>query len=143
MSISFKAIESPPSENEVNILYDLLCKRNNFISHRSMPLFEDHETFVKSEPYRIWYLVYSDKEAIGSFYISNQNSIGINIENHQKIELIDKIIKYIEETYLPMPLIKSIRTDKFHINVPPTNRFLINSLDQLSKKLIQITYLIK
>ena len=80
---------------------------------------------------------------IGSFYISNQNSIGINIENHQKIELIDKIIKYIEETYLPMPSIKSIRTDKFHINVPPTNRFLINSLDQLSKKLIQVTYLIK
>ncbi len=142
MNITFKRIEKKQSKKDIETLYDLLSKKNYSISHKTMPNFEEHKNFVKSNPYRAWYLIYFKEKAVGSFYLSNDNSIGINIEGHQDIECMKEILTFIKNNHSPLKPIKSIRAAKFHIHISPKNNFLKNSLDKLSKKLVQITYLI-
>ena len=142
MNITFKRIGEKHSKKDIDILYDLLSKKNHSISHEIMPDFEEHKNFVKSNPYRAWYLIYFKEEAVGSFYLSNDNSIGINIEEYQDIECMKELLIFIKNNHSPLKPIKSKRAAKFHIHISPENSFLRNSLEKLSKKLIQITYLI-
>ena len=142
MNITFKRIEEKQSKKDIETLYDLLSKKNHSISHEVMPDFEEHKNFVKSNPYRAWYLIYFKEEAVGSFYLSNDNSVGINIEEYQDIECMKEILIFIKNNHSPLKPIKSKRAAKFHIHISPENSFLRNSLEKLSKKLIQITYLI-
>ena len=58
----------------------IFCQENS-ISHEVMPDFEEHKNFVKSNPYRAWYLIYFKEEAVGSFYLSNDNSIELISRN--------------------------------------------------------------
>ena len=53
-----------------------------------------------------------------------------------------EILIFIKNNHSPLKPIKSKRAAKFHIHISPENSFLRNSLEKLSKKLIQITYLI-
>ncbi len=142
MNITFKRIEEKQSKKDIETLYDLLSKKNHSISHEVMPNFEEHKNFVKSNPYRAWYLIYFNEEPVGSFYLSNDNSVGINIEEYQDIECMKEILIFIKNNHSPLKPIKSKRAAKFHIHISPENNFLRNSLEKLSKKLIQITYLI-
>ena len=142
MNITFKRIEKKLSKKDIKTLYDLLSKRNYSISHEIMPDFEEHKKFVKSNPYRAWYIIYFKEKAVGSFYLSNDNSIGINIEDHQDIECLKEILIFVKNNHSPLKHIKSKRAAKFHIHISPKNSFLKNTLEKLSKKLVQITYLI-
>lgn len=134
--------EVVPSNEQVIELYNLLARRKHGISHHSSPSLEQHISFVESHPYRFWFLIYIDKEAIGSFYISNENTIGVNIVHNESLQLLSDILEFVKQRYSPLPAVKSVRGDVFAINVPPDNDFLIKSLRELGAKLIQITYAI-
>jgi len=65
----------------INILYDLLAERTpeQSISHKSMPTMEEHAKFVRSLPYRAWYLIEVGNEYVGCVYLSKQREIGVSI----------------------------------------------------------------
>lgn len=129
-----------PTETQIVALYDLLLKREHTISHKVVPSFEEHAAFVNANPYRAWYLVLVSDEVAGTFYVSNENTVGINIARNSDETIIDSICSYIFAEYTPLPEIKSVRGPAFAINVAPDNEFLINALDRLNKKVLQISY---
>ena len=107
-----------------------------------MPSYEEHSLFCKSDPYLHWFLVKSDDAFIGSFYISSENTIGINLIDIDFKNIISEIIAYIRENFQPLPPIMSQRGSKFSINVPITNNQLIESLIDVGGKRIQTTFII-
>ncbi len=129
-----------PNDDQIQILYSLLNQREHQISHKTKPLFTQHKDFVCNNPYRSWYIVEICNKYIGSFYISMENTIGINLEINQNVHVVDQIIKFAVSNYKPLAPIASVRSDKFAINVAPHNDFLNNTLMQLNCTLAQITY---
>ena len=129
-----------PTEVQIGITYDLLLQRRHGISHRLAPVFEDHVKFVNSNPYRAWYLAMNNQKAVGTFYLSKENTIGINISEINYEQTVAAIINYVKNNYSPLPEIKSVRASIFTINVPPTNLLLIKILEKLDKEIIQICY---
>ena len=140
-TIEIKLVEIIPSDEQLLTLYNLLILREHFISHQIHPSFEEHKSFVNSQPYRVWYLIFRDLHPIGTFYISNENTIGINVVKYQSVELLSTILKKVKE-YSPLPQIKSIRGGLFSINVPTSNQSLISSLKELGTEVAQITFLV-
>ena len=63
----------------VKILYELLKTRppEACISHKKMPSYEKHKKFVRSAPYKYWYIITSDMGSVmGAIYLSRNNEIG-------------------------------------------------------------------
>ena len=79
--ISIYDKESPEREIYERFLYDLLRGRKPWenISHKKMPSYEEHIEFVRSKPYKNWYII-DFKGPVGSVYITHKNEIGIFIE---------------------------------------------------------------
>ena len=140
MSLKFEKIL--PNKTQINALYLILKNRNYSISHKFLPNFEEHESFVKQNPYIAWYLIQKENLFIGNVYLNNDNSIGINLVNDFKDSDLVEIIGFIKKNHKPLPPIKSIRRDEFFINVPSSNKHLIKTLKDLNKKEIQLTFLV-
>jgi len=137
-SFSFEKII--PDTSQIERLYELLNQRKHRISHSQTVSFEDHALFVQNHPYRAWYLVGVNDVVVGSFYISNENTIGINIDACNEGNLVSKILSYVEERYVPLEAILSVRSGVFSINVAPQNEFLLQALNRLKAPVAQITY---
>ena len=90
-----------PTEVQIGITYDLLLQRRHVISHRLAPVFEDHVKFVNSNPYRAWYLAMNNQKAVGTFYLSKENTIGINISEINYEQTVAAIINYVKNNYSP------------------------------------------
>lgn len=69
-------------------LYGLLAEREPYqnISHKEMPTFQQHVEFVKSKPYKEWFVIYDteQKRRVGSVYLSKNNEIGVFINKNQR-----------------------------------------------------------
>jgi RimJ/RimL family protein N-acetyltransferase len=76
------------NEGADHLLYQLLGERtqDQSISHKKMPTMEEHRAFIKSHPYKKWWLLYApDVGYVGSIYISKQREVGIAIfQKYQK-----------------------------------------------------------
>lgn len=129
-----------PNENQVQELYDLLSMRQHGISHQKIPTFEEHKSFVNEHPYRCWYLIYDDQRAIGSFYLTSDNSLGINLIVDETEQRVKSILAFVKGQYKPLPAITSLRAERFSVNVPASNEQLKNALETLNAKILQITY---
>jgi len=123
-------------------LYELLKNKKYSISHKKLPSFAQHYKFVKNNPYRKWYLILKSNKYIGSVYISNQNTLGINFLIPTK-ELYELTLKKVLSILSPLPEIKSIRSKNFLINCSPTNKILIEAIKKLGFDKIQSTYELK
>ena len=88
------------TSDQIFALYELLKDRTNNISHKDMPNFYEHKKFVKNNPYKVWYLVYNENKAIGTFYIKYDNSIGLKLSIQESF-IVGLIIKYIKFNYKP------------------------------------------
>jgi RimJ/RimL family protein N-acetyltransferase len=66
--------------NAAILLYRLLAERRPFqsISHREMPTFAQHVAFIKSRPYKDWFVIQAERD-VGACYVSKQNEIGVAI----------------------------------------------------------------
>ena len=106
-----------------------------------MPSIKDHYKFVKNSKYRYWYFIILNEEYIGTFYIKNDNSVGLNINGYYTQNLIKNIISYIKENFKPLPEIKSERINSFFYNVSPENKKLIKVFKKLKFKNIQLTFI--
>lgn len=129
-----------PSAEQVEALYKLLTQREHNISHKQDVSYDEHELFVRGNPYRAWYIVKLNGAAVGSFYVSNENTIGINIEKCEDIRLISEVLTYVMQNYQPLEAIPSVRSKAFAINVAPGNHSLLDALRTLGAELAQVTY---
>ena len=140
MSYNFEKVIG--TEHQITKLYDLLSKRNHTISHQVMPEFEEHCLFVKNHPYRDWFLVKNDKEYLGSFYLTEQNTIGINIYDEIIDELLPIILNEIKSNFIPLPAVRSVRNGVFAVNVSPSNQNLVKAMEKFGYTPVQISYMI-
>lgn len=128
-----------PSEAQIESLFALLGQRLHKISCEDVS-YSEHKQFVKSHPYRDWYLIRLGDSYVGSFYVSRENTIGINVSDRYILLVVSQIINFVKENFKPLPPIPSIRSDKFAVNVPPTNVQLAKALEEIDAKIAQISY---
>ena len=131
-----------PTPNQIALLYDLLKNRKFHISHNSMPTMEQHDSFVRSHPYRGWWLIYdaqNEQNIVGSVYVSFDNSVGLDMD-------LDKIgfsAKYFTELLKnetnPLPSESSKRYGDFFYNVSPKNNDLITWLSNCGYFVSQVS----
>lgn len=119
-----------PTDNQIEHLFDQLRLRTHFISHNQMPSFSEHVQFVRKNPYRIWFLIKLGETYVGNAYIQFDNSIGLNLLETTK-EGVPRILRAIQEEIEPLPEIKSVRKNGFHINVAPSNISLLQILKSM------------
>ena len=130
------------SRYHIDVLYDLLKSREFFISHNKVPSYIEHKNFVINNPYKAWFIIKDGEEPIGSVYLKNDNSIGINVQ-HQDIDLISWCLNFIKGNYRPEKSVKTIIPDYFYINVPFENKKLKSNLNKLQFKAIQTSFRIE
>ena len=88
----------PVTEKDASFLYESLKERTPTITISfKMPTIEEHEKFIKSKPYKAWYIITENSNPIGNVYLSKTDEIGIFIlKKHQGNKFgkraLDKII---------------------------------------------------
>ena len=127
------------SSHQIFILFNLLKNRTYNISHSILPSYKDHTEFVLNHPYKVWYLVFYNSNAIGTFYINYDNSIGLNL-GIQNIELIEFIINYIRIEFKPEPAISSLVPSYFYFNISKSNLELQKIFNKLNINSFQVSY---
>jgi len=116
------------------VLYGLLQEReaHQSISHRELPLFEEHERFVRGHPYPHWYLIENDDTYIGAVYLTHQDEIGIFIaRSHQGRGYGSRAVRLLMQTH---------PRDRFLANINPKNSRSIKFFERLGFSPLQHTY---
>jgi hypothetical protein len=127
------------SSKDIDVLYVLLRERTFGISHFVLPTPEDHREFVRSHPYRFWYIVEWKGVPVGSVYFHFDNSLGINVPNATP-EAIGEVLKKALSTHRPLKAVKSVRSSDFHVNVSPRDEALKHALINLGWTPLQISF---
>jgi RimJ/RimL family protein N-acetyltransferase len=92
MKLKINLVEVDASNNsDLLLLWRCLAerpKRANISHDGKLPLWENHVEFVKSKPYREWYIIKVLVEgtwmSCGNFYITHRNEVGIFILKQYK-----------------------------------------------------------
>ena len=135
----FSFEEVTGTEGQIEALYQLLERREHSISHEQMPSLEKHQQFVKKHPYRKWWMVKIGEEWNGTIYLTQENSVGINLQTNDS-RLLCKIIQQVRSENEPLPAIPSVRPGFFYVNAAPQNTLLQNSLHELGAKHTQNSF---
>jgi len=138
-SIEFEKVDGKSQQTE--LLYELLKERRYSISHRKWTSYEEHKKFVSSVPYRVWYLVFRGKACLGSIYLQEDNSIGINL-NNESLDVICQCVNFVTENFSPRKEIKSKVPPYFYVNVPHDNGKLKRVMEQLGCTPIQTSFIL-
>jgi hypothetical protein len=101
--------------------------------------FEAHCSFVDKHPYRYWFLVKVSKNYIGTLYITNENSIGVQLLECYQI-YFETLINQVLEKYKPLTAIPSVRPSDFIINISPSNTQLESKLHKMGADCVQKTF---
>lgn len=136
-NVNFRLVQK--NGTDIRLLFDLLSARIHNISHEQIPEFNDHAYFVMNSPYRAWYFVFDEGSTLGTFYIKNDNSIGINLIN-SNLRIISKIICYIKLHYVPRKAIRSMVPSFFYVNLPSSASTAHSILCELGYDEIQRSY---
>ena len=83
------------------------------ISHKSLPEWNEHLEFIKSQPYLKWEKILFQNKPVGNIYLTNRNEIGIFIKKEFQY-------KGIGSTALKQFMKKSGQK-RFLANINPTN----------------------
>lgn len=131
--------------SSVDFLYRVLQERlqdpSLNISHAHLPTRTEHTRFVRSKPYRAWYLIKVASSTIGHIWLNRQNEIGLTLlrdarrKGYEAAALLALLAKH-----HPLPAIPSKRSGSFLANVAPNNKALMRALRGLGAKKIQCTY---
>ncbi len=139
MKVNFVEITKDPSNNEIKFLYELLASRKYSISHQEMPDYDNHQEFVRNNPYIYWAIIYYKDIKVGSLYINDDNSLGLHIlEDYHNLGEV--IISNIESILKPQDEIKSKRSKEFSFNIPPNDSFMRDLLVKCGYSIKQVSY---
>ena len=122
------------SKSDYRFLYNLLKERDPRanISHKKMPTYREHVSFVSSKPYSKWYVILHDACKVGSIYITSQNEIGIFIKKASQDKQIGSIAL--------KKLMEKNQKKRYLANVSPKNKKSIAFFKKHKFRLIQYTY---
>lgn len=132
MSVYLKTVDVH-SRADLTALYKLLAERSpqQAISHKKMPTFGEHARFVKSLPYKGWYLIVVGAEFVGATYITHSNELGIFLFNkHRGLGYAKEAIEEMMTRY----------EGPFLANINPNNGISRAFFEKLGFKLLQVTY---
>ncbi len=124
----------PVSKSDYQFLYDLLMERNPRanISHKKMPTYNEHVSFVSAKPYSKWYVILYRVNKVGSIYLTSQNEIGIFIKKSFQNKQIGNIAL--------RKLIQKNPKKRYLANLNPKNKKYIRFFKNSGFKLIQYTF---
>ena len=146
MNITLRSVYKDGPES-IQALYELLRARSIEddphvnISHRALPTFLTHARFVRSHPYRAWYLVRVDGLTAGSVNLTKLNEVGIVLHPDYRGKGVGKVaLKLLLNRHKPLPAIPAHRAGRFLANINPANERSIRLFTGLGFKLKQQTY---
>jgi RimJ/RimL family protein N-acetyltransferase len=116
-----------------DLLYQLLAERtpSQSISHQLMPTLNSHRRFVRSHPYRAWYLILDGEERVGAIYLTKEREIGVFVfEKFQRRGYGREAIR----------LLMRLWPGRFLANINPINEASIRLFQGLGFNHIQNTY---
>lgn len=119
----------------VELLWRLLAEREQHqnISHRKMPTFAQHTTFVKARPYPHWYVI-DCGDLVGAIYLTERREVGIGIlHGHRRNG-------YGRAAFMQM---QEIHPGDFLANINPANRSSIDLFRDLGFVHVQQTYALR
>lgn len=133
--------EVSTTDQHIAALFKILCKRqeNHRISHTRVPSLKAHRQFVLSHTYRHWFLVAFDNDFIGTVYLTNDNVIGIFLEDVH-VSHLKCVISFVVQNFNPLPEVPSLRSAAFTINLAPNNTEYALAVEELGGRLIQKSY---
>ena len=122
------------SKSDYRFLYNLLMERDTKanISHKKMPTYNQHVSFVSAKPYSKWYVILSDTNKAGSIYLTSQNEIGIFIKKSFQGKQLGNIALH--------KLIQKNPKKRYLANVNPQNKKSMYFFKNNGFKLIQYTF---
>jgi RimJ/RimL family protein N-acetyltransferase len=103
------------ADTDAQFLFDLLAERpiDANINHKEMPTYEQHCSFVASNPYACWYIIEAEDGRAGSCYLTHKNEIGVFVSReHQGRSIAAKAIK---------ELIRRHKAPYYLANIAPHN----------------------
>ena len=111
------------------------------ISHRALPTPHDHAVFVRSHPYRVWYIVKVNGLAAGSVNLTKLNEIGIVLHpDYRGMGVGKAALRMVLDRHRPLPAVPAHRAGRFLANINPANERSIRLFTGLGFKLKQQTY---
>jgi hypothetical protein len=123
------------------VLRERLQDRSLNISHTRLPTRAEHARFVRSKPYRAWYLIKVADSTVGHIWLNRQNEIGLTLFRDARRKGYEAAaILALLDKHDPLPAIRSRRSGSFLANVAPNNKGLIGALKSLGARKIQYTY---
>lgn len=124
----------------LRVLYALLEQRQSHqsISHRRMPSYEEHVTFVAYQPYLAWYLLEQPDGIydawVGAIYLTRRREIGVFLfDDYQGLGLGKTAVQ----------LLMSAHPGEFYANIAPGNLGSQKFFKKLGFRLIQQTYALR
>lgn len=131
--------DGEPRWAAVVLLHRLLAERppEANISHSGkLPSIEEHERFVRSNPYRFWFVIAAAQE-VGAIYATAGNEIGIFIfKDHQERGYATAAIQEFMRLHDPLP----IGRRQWLANVAPKNWKSKVLFEKLGGHICQLTY---
>lgn len=131
-----------PNEIQIGILFEQLCQRMHNISHTEQPSYEQHASFVKQHPYRAWFLILLNEQAIGSIYAQHDNSLGLHLYQHCTKDTIQSVMYLLQSKLKPLEAIPSVRYGEFFLNVAYTNHIMQEALFALGYQPTQTSFIL-
>ena len=125
--------------NQISSLFELLKKRKFSISHQVIPSFKEHELFVQNHPYRVWYIISLNSKHVGSIYLQNDNSVGVNLQEPSLKKMLF-CLNFIKTNFYPFPEKKSLIPPYFYLNIPSTDEELNLILEEMRLAQIQTSF---
>jgi L-amino acid N-acyltransferase YncA len=133
--VTFKEVD----QDDTEVLFELLKQRAHSISHIRTPTWDEHDAFVKVSPYRYWAVILENDCPIGTFYLQDDNSVGLNI-NEPTLYIVSQVLSNIRAKFKPLGEKKSKVPPYFYINASFGNEKLGQLLIQSDAKPIQTSY---
>lgn len=127
----------------LDVLYALLKERpvESRISHEAMPPYSKHARFVRSHPYRFWFLVKAADEFVGDLHVTRNNEIGIFIfTRHRGNGYGAQAVQTFMRRHRPRAAIAAVRVNKWLAHVSPENEAGASFFGKLGFKLVQRTF---
>ena len=122
------------SKSDYRFLYNLLMERDTRanISHKKMPAYSKHVSFVSAKPYSKWYVILYGVNKAGSIYLTSQNEIGIFTKKSFQNKQIGNIALN--------KLIQKNPKKRYLANVNPQNKKSMRFFKNNGFKLTQYTF---
>ena len=145
--VEIKLLDAHTTWRSEEYLYDLMRERSEEadshinISHRTLPSWEEHLTFMARRPYYRWWLIFRGTDFAGSLSITNRNEIGIVLKQAFRGMGIGRhALQMLLDTARPLPAVPSQRHGCFVANINPLNEASIHLFTRLGAVHIQNTY---